>query len=1260
MFDITGDEIALLNDSELRTLIGRLCEAELSRRGLPVSAVTWGGDQNAKDGGLDVRVELASGAAVDGFIPRPNTGFQVKRTDIPPSAILHEMRPDGRIRPVILELAARSGSYLIVSSLGSTSDTALRNRRLAMKEAIADLATRESLFVDFYDRGRVASWLREHPGLVPWVRERIGKPFTGWHGYGGWAFSPQGVNDEYLLDEAIRIRTGTSERGDGITPGEGISRIRDLLRSPGSVVRLVGLSGVGKTRFVQALFDDRVGSQNIDPSLVLYADLSDGPEPQPLALASELFQLRKRAVLVVDNCPSDLHRKLSELCRSPESPLSAITIEFDIRDDQPEGTDVFDLQPSSTDVIEKLLNRRFASLSPVDARTITRLSEGNARVAINLASTVGVNESLAGLTDSDLFVRLFQQRQEHSESLLMAAQACSLVYSFNGTDLSSSEHGELAHLGKLVGKSADQMHSAIAELKRRDLVQQRGVWRAILPHAIANRLAALALENIPRHLIEEEIIGGPERLLVSFSRRLGFLHKSNEARSIVEQWLTQDGYLARVDQLNDLGRTLLRNVAPVLPELTLEALERAFCAQAGSVNGLRVHVPLLLSLAYDPLLFDRCIALISRVAEEQEGARGLGNSKDESFVSLFKIYLSGTHALPEQRVNVAEQLLHSGDEKKRALGDAALDAMLQTRFFSSIHEFEFGARPRDYGYHPRTRDDVKNWYKAALALVQRLVSNRETCQVVLSTLAKNFRGLWTDARMHDDLEELCSETAKIAFWPEGWVAVRETQQHDSGAFEPEVLARLAAIESSLRPRDVTQRVRSIVFSKHTHFNPDPADETKEDFAAVYHKIEETARKLGELVAEQGLVDDLAAELVTTEGHLWMFGYGLAIGSNHPLDVWNRLVTQLRGTSVIERRVDVFRGFLFGLSQKSRELTDRILDAAVDDETLAIHFPALQSVAEINTGAVERLMLSLAGGRAPIYAYRCLSGGRATEPMSGADMRRLIGEIARKPEGFGVAVEILGMRIHGEREKETAPDEDLLRAGRELVLQIPLDSRRAREDYHTGEIVKFCFVGDEGRAAAYEISCRLRETMQSRTALFFFHDDLLRGLLTIQPIATLDGLFGGHAAERIVTPLRDSFWLRHNPFHAVPESELFRWCEVNALSRYPLIAGLIGIYSSEQGSTERGWSKLALHLLERAPERIEVLKRFIQQFEPSGWTGSRAATIEANAKLLDNLGFLNDAPLQEFIAAEKARIMAFIKDEKRRELEEDREENERFE
>ncbi len=210
--------------------------------------------------------------------------------------------------------------------------------------------------------------------------------------------------------------------------------MRDQLREPQSVVRLVGLSGVGKTRLVQALFDDRVGVQSLKPSVAIYTNMADSPDPQPTGLASELVAAGTPAILVVDNCAPELHQRLSEVCRQEHSKLSVITVEYDIREDEPEGTEIFILDRSSPELIEKLLRRRFQAISQIDARTIVEFSGGNARIALGLAATIERNGTVAGLTDEQLFHRLFLQRHVPDESLYLVAQACSLVYSFHGVD----------------------------------------------------------------------------------------------------------------------------------------------------------------------------------------------------------------------------------------------------------------------------------------------------------------------------------------------------------------------------------------------------------------------------------------------------------------------------------------------------------------------------------------------------------------------------------------------------------------------------------------------------------------------------------------------------------------------------------------------------------------------------------------------------------------------------------------------------------
>ena len=54
------------------------------------------------------------------------------------------------------------------------ADTALTARRDAMNDALKDVTNGDKLAIDFYDRTRIATWVRSHAGLIPYVRELVG------------------------------------------------------------------------------------------------------------------------------------------------------------------------------------------------------------------------------------------------------------------------------------------------------------------------------------------------------------------------------------------------------------------------------------------------------------------------------------------------------------------------------------------------------------------------------------------------------------------------------------------------------------------------------------------------------------------------------------------------------------------------------------------------------------------------------------------------------------------------------------------------------------------------------------------------------------------------------------------------------------------------------------------------------------------------------------------------------------------------------
>lgn len=1252
MLEITPDDIALLSDTDLRTLIGLLCEAELRKRGLSVVAVTWSGHQNSADGGLDVRVALGDDVTIAGFVPRPHTGFQVKKSPMRRTEILDEMRPEDALRPIIRDLANRSGAYIIVSA-ESTSETTLRNRYDAMREAVGDLPNAKDLTLDFYDRGRVASWVRDQAGMALWVRSKIGRALPGWRPYEAWAYAPDGVGGEYLLDDAVRVRTDTEATEPGMSAVLGIQRVRDRLRHPGGVVRLVGLSGVGKTRFVQALFDSRVGESSLDPALAIYTDVADGPEPSPATLIQNLIASRSRAIVVVDNCPPDLHRRICDMCRVPESTVSVITVEYDIREDQPEGTEVFELDVSSEGLIEKLLQHRFSYLSWIDLHTIAQFSGGNARIAISLAETVHRDETIAGMSDENLFKRLFEQRNAPSESLLVAAQGLSLVYSFHGEDVSGADGAELFRLGAVVKRNAQEMFQSAVELGRRRLVQRRGVWRAVLPQAIANRLAARALQDIPAALIEKHLVNeAPERLLKSFSRRLGYLDGSQEAKEIARGWLGVGGLLADVLNLNELGESIFRNIAPLDPDATLSALEHALLGSTSEESATKCahYVQLLTSLAYEPEHFERSVAMLAKAAVAgAEGSpssiRQNANDTAKAFGSLFLIIQSGTHASPEQRESVIRSLLSSSDPIERELGLRALDAALTAWHFGPVLSFGFGSRSRDFGYWPSTRKEVVEWFSRFLKLAEESAcSSYSEAQRVRTIIADKFRGLWTGAQMYVDLERICSSIAKKVFWAEGWSAVRETTYYDSKGFTPDVTAHLARIEAMLQPQGTIQRVRSIVLGNSGSVVGIPlVSDCDEGVESGWSRLQDSAYELGmSVAADSGALTELLPELVRTRSdQIWNFGRGLAQGAENPSNVWRQLVAQLQPVPVEGATTGVFCGFLNGLHQRDPALASSMLDDAINNDALAQCYPALETaIGTIEESGLRRLIRSLELGKAPTHVYRTLQGGGVTHRLSGLEFNELLLRISDRDDGVDIAIEILIMRLSFGRESST-PDE-LVEIGCELFRRLRVTgSTDSNLAYRLQIVGRNCLLGDKGAATVRVVCANLRVAISRSEASAYGHRELLQMLFSVHPLPVLQSLCGGDDAAMVKTGVRvleDTDLIRAHAFDVIPEEELLRWCEEKPDFRYPIVAA--GIAAIRLDTDGPHWTEIAYRILEKAPDRVQVLKKFIRQLSLP-WDPSRAAEVQANLHLLDDFACHPDPKLANFAKSEKSRLSQAI-------------------
>jgi hypothetical protein len=443
---------------------------------------------------------------------------------------------------------------------------------------------------------------------------------------------------------------------------------------------------------------------------------------------------------------------------------------------------------------------------------------------------------------------------------------------------------------------------------------------------------------------------------------------------------------------------------------------------------------------------------------------------------------------------IVEELLTSGNAQDRELGLSALRSVLEATYFSSIYAFEFGSQSRDYGYWPSTNADVAHWFKSALSLVERIFNAKmESAPQVATVLADKFKSLWCSARRYNELEKLSQIVAKDGFWREGWIQVHRTLGQEGQNMPVDVHNRLKELEKSLRPKDLIERVKAVVLSRQARglYVEDFDDEGEtQDGLSAYGRADNLAEKLGEELAADGAsLDALSAELVSGSGRQSKLGEGLARGTN-PNAIWNTLVAELSIIPPGIRNVQVFFGMLFALRDHDPQLAERLLDEAVEDEPLAEWLPLLQTAVPINDAGVRRLKRSLAIGKAPIERFSNLAGGGATAPVPGGDMKELVLQIAEKPNGLRVAIDVLSMRLHVDASKKRAHHKAVCEAGRLLLGMTVPGEEDERRDWVLGEIAKGCLVGHKGKQAALNLCRKLRIAVATNQTQGYYHKELI--------------------------------------------------------------------------------------------------------------------------------------------------------------------------
>ncbi|WP_342324050.1 hypothetical protein AAEY27_06380 [Kosakonia sp. BYX6] len=1274
IFDLEKEKLRQLSDEQLEELIARLAEAELASVGESPAQVFWGGSITAPDDGIDILVNVANADFKTGFIVKPNTVFQAKKHSMKASSIKKEMCPKGILSATLAELAATGGSYVIVSLEDDCSPPMRKSRLQAMREAVKSDPNGHNLHLDFFDPSKLHQWLRQHPAVMLWVRSVLGLSHSGWRPFGAWSNPPLGADDTLILAPGVSVTMPS-----GIRSGlkEAIPHIRELVRSTRKAIRIAGLSGTGKTRIVQSLFEEEFGAEALDKTVAIYADVGEGPSPSATSMLETLLAESRRAIMVLDNCPSDLHAQLASRLVSQRSQVSLITVEYDIRDDKPQQTDVIHIEAAHAEMAETLLLRRFPKIGQLNAKKIADFADGNARISLAVAERVEVGESLAHLSDNQLFDRLFEQRNQPDENLRAHAESLSLVYSFSD-DSSKTEIDELAVLASLCEITRTQLFRSVGTLIARHIAQKRAHWRAILPHAIANRLASGALTNIPIEMLQNTFEApGSERLLMSFAHRLGYLHEHPVAQNIAEAWLTEGGFLYNLLDLEDRELRILEYIAPVVPNAVLKRIDEvisaaAFCGIKPAYSPCRVTILNLLELiAYDADMFNRCVSLLLRMADFEDESNNFESSHTK-ILGLFQPYLSGTRASLTQRLSMVKDTLLSSDPKRQSLGLRMLSSALDGPPWHGAVMHDFGARPRDYGYEPN-KEELVAWRHQFidLAVAIGLNSHVELATRARSVFAKKFRSLWRHQAIREKLVEAARTLNRSQTWIEGWSAVRLIIQYDyndkqADGSVPQPPVDLVALAAELTPTDLMDNIKAFVLGDgHAHWVMDGEfdGDAGERHRLVKERLAAKAEELGEAYACSGNpVSMLGADLFSPKGmpHREAFGKGLAKGSHDPKATWEELVTFLHTLGYSSFNIALLCGFIEQLTLQARPMAEELLDQCLESSQLRAILVGLQPEQYFDNNAFQRCMQALNYEDVSGWLYERMLW-RESYSLSQNQIITLAERLLEKDLGASFVLDGLAMKLHNKDPNKDVLGAELRRIG--LLAAAQRLQQAGREQDYNIEIVIDAVLSFQGNE---------QEKVSWLDAIFAYIDThygyahdferTFQATAAKMPEAFLQRIFSGdEKSQRKRKLFIQNEDQKNLPLADIDVEILIRWCQKQAISdAWQVIASGIPLWVNAGNEGSLTLNPKALHFLEEAPDVGQILQMYAHQIEPMSWSGPRSEVLQTRVKIFETLADHHDKRIAEAAAKTIVTILQRIEAEREEERKRDDENELRFE
>lgn len=199
---------------------------------------------------------------------------------------------------------------------------------------------------------------------------------------------------------------------------QSLKEYKDAILSDKDIVRLIGLSGYGKTRLVLESFRDFPNRERY-----LYCDVQVLGEQEVYRMAMRLFKEYEQAVLVVDNCDLSTHKTLLSLRKSNHVRTKLITIFYDSGEKMKAEWDYVAMSEKQNEVVERIFNR-FRSFKDEGERfNFLESTGGNPMIAVQLVKSMMEGDDSGRIDDTNFMTRMLGYEESSDERAAMQALA---------------------------------------------------------------------------------------------------------------------------------------------------------------------------------------------------------------------------------------------------------------------------------------------------------------------------------------------------------------------------------------------------------------------------------------------------------------------------------------------------------------------------------------------------------------------------------------------------------------------------------------------------------------------------------------------------------------------------------------------------------------------------------------------------------------------------------------------------------------------